>query len=244
VKPNQPRHSRVLAARARSLSRRRGFIILFGSRSIVSNVPGPTVQTVCPRCAHHVAMQAKSYRTWFTLFFIPVFPVSGSTRFTECPNCRARFNVSPEELQARLARAGQQQNQQAIALYNSLRASPANSVTLNDLMQLYASMQEFDQAVAAARDFPKALNSSEQCMTTLGRVLLAQNRFPEAIQWFDAALARNPALGEAAYHKALAHMLTTPPEMDKSIAAARTARNAGYPNAEALLQEAEARARQ
>ena len=39
-------------------------------------------------------------------------------------------------------------------------------------------------------------------------------------------------------------MLTTPPEMDKSIAAARTARNAGYPNADALLQEAEARARQ
>jgi tetratricopeptide (TPR) repeat protein len=235
------------AARPRTPPRRRprrGFIILFGSRAIVSGDAGPPVRTVCPRCAHEADLVAKSYRQWFTLFFLPVFPISGRTRFTECSNCRARFQVAPEELRARLVAGEQQQNQQAIALYNSLRSSPANSVTLNELMQMYAGMKEFGQAISAANQFPQALHNSEQCMTTLGRIYLALNQLPAAIQWFDAAIARNPQLGEAQYHKAVAHLLTTPPDAQRAVAAARAARGAGYPNADALLREAEAKARQ
>ena len=80
-------------------------------------------------------------------------------------------------------------------------------------------------------------------MTTLGRVYLAQNKFPEALQWFDAALQRNPELGEASYYKALSHMLSTPPNYDAAITAARAARAAAYPQADALLREAEAKSR-
>ena len=109
---------------------------------------------------------------------------------------------------------------------------------------MYAGMKEYQQAISAAAQFPQALHNSEQCMTTLGRVYLQQNQFPEAIQWFDAAIARNPLLGEAQYHKAVAHLLTAPPDPQKAVAAARAARNAGFPNADALLREAEAKARQ
>ena len=80
-------------------------------------------------------------------------------------------------------------------------------------------------------------------MTTLGRVYLAKNDFAEAVKWFDAAAARNPSLGEAHYFKGVAHLTSDPPEYDKAVAAARAARSAGYPNAEQLLKEAEARAR-
>ena len=209
---------------------------------MVSNDMAPPVRTVCPRCHREADLVAKHYRQWFTLFFIPIFPISGSSRFSECSNCHARFQVPAEELRARLEAGHQQQNQQAIGLYNSLRASPANSVTLNELMQIYATMKEYDQAISAAGQFPQALNNSEQCMTTLGRIYLARNQFAEALQWFDAAVARNPQLGEAQYHKAVAHLLTMPPDVQAAITAARAARSAGYPNAEALLREAESKA--
>ena len=101
----------------------------------------------------------------------------------------------------------------------------------------------FSQAISAANEFPQALQASEQCMSTLGRVYLASERRAEAIQWFDAALARNPGLGEAHYYKAVAHLTDNPPNYAAAVAAARQARNAGFPNAEELLREAETKAR-
>jgi len=188
-------------------------------------------------------MRGKSVRHWFTFFFIPIFPISRSRSFTQCPQCGAQFSMAPEDLQRRIESSDRQQNQQAITLYNSLRSSPANSVALDQLMKMYATMQAYDQAIAAASDFPQALHNSEQCMTTLGRVYLAQNKFNEATQWFAAAVDRNPQLGEAQYYKALAHLMTTPPDYPAAITAARAARSAGYPQAEALLRQAEAKAR-
>ena len=241
---SRPNSAEYPCNRRYRVHRRAGFIILFGSRNIVSSDASAPVQTRCPRCGQQADLAAKSYRSWFTLFFIPVFPISGKTPFCECSHCGAQFQVPADELRQRLAEADRQQNQQAIGLYNSLRASPANSVTLNELMTAYASMNEFDQAISAAGEFHQALHASEQCMTTLGRVYLAKNQFPEALQWFDAAVARNPALGEAQYYKAVTHLLTTPPDASRAVAAARAARTAGFANAEALLREAEEKARQ
>lgn len=226
-------------------SSRPGFFLLFGSRTIISNDSSvPPVRTVCPRCNHDVDMVAKSYRNWFTLFFLPVIPLTGARRLTQCSNCGAQFPVTPEQLQTRLNQNEQAQTQEAITLYNSLRASPANSVTLNQLMLMYASMKEFDQAISAAADFPQALHNSEQCMTTLARVYLAKNDFDNAIKWFDAATSRNPQLGEAHYHKAISYLTQIPAQLEKAVAAARAARNAGYPNADELLKNAQSKARE
>jgi tetratricopeptide (TPR) repeat protein len=224
--------------------RHRGFILLFGTRPIIStDRAAAPVHTVCPNCGQKADIVGKTYRTWFTLFFIPVFPVSGSHAFSECANCGAQFQVPAQALAARLAESEREQSQRAITLYNSLRASPANAVTLNDLMTLYATMGEHEQAIAAAGEFPDALNSSEQCMTTLGRVYLGVDRHADAIGWFDAALARNPSLGDAHFHKAVAHLTSTPPDYAKAVAAARAARSAGVPRADELLRDAEEKAR-
>lgn len=183
------------------------------------------------------------YRVWFTLFFIPVFPVSGAKHFSKCDACGSEFPVPVGELASRVANADREQSQRAIAMYNSLRNSPANSVTLNELMTLYASMGEYDQAISAASEFTQALHNSEQCMTTLGRVYLVKNQHREAIRWLEAAVARNPALGEAQYFLGVAHLTNQPPDPGNAIVAARAARAAGYPRADELLREAEARAR-
>jgi tetratricopeptide (TPR) repeat protein len=223
---------------------RNGFIILFGSRNLIRPDPeAGSVQTVCPRCQQMATMVGKTFRPWFTLFFIPIFPVGGQQKFTECSNCRGQFRVPVAELAKRVNAGAQQEQQRAIGLYNSLRSSPANSITLNELMQMYAQMNEYDQAISAARDFPEALRNSEQCMSTLGRVLLAAGRNGEAVPWFDAAIARNPQFGEAQYHKAVACLTSTPARIDEAVTAARAARNAGYPRADQLLKEAETKAR-
>lgn len=188
-------------------------------------------------------MVAKQYRHWFTLFFIPIFPISKATPFCQCSKCQAHFQIPAGELRGRVAATDENQAREAIALYNSLRSSPLNSVALNQLMTMYATMKEYDQAASAARDFPQALQASEQCMSTLGRVYLGMNRHDEALRWFDEATARNPQLGEAQYYKALTHLLTEAPQFERAIAAARAARSAGYPNADALLRDAETRAR-
>src|SRR5206468_3037045 len=130
--------------------RRRGFILLFGTRPIISDDrEAPPVNAVCPRCGQRADIAGKTVRSWFTLFFIPVFPVSGSRRFSQCTHCGAQFPVEARQLGTQVAAAERQQSQRAIALYNSLRNSPANSITLNEPMTLYASINEFDHAIAA-----------------------------------------------------------------------------------------------
>jgi tetratricopeptide (TPR) repeat protein len=224
--------------------RRPAFIILFGSRNIIAHDhSAQPVETHCPRCGQFTHIVGKTYRNWFTLFFLPVFPLSGPQRFSECSTCHAQFTVPLEELRRGIAASQREQNEEAIALYNSLRASPSNAITLNQLMLMYAGMNEYTQAISAANDFPEALNASEQCMSTLGRVYLANEQRPQALQWFDEALKRNAGLGEAHYYKAVAHLTDTPPDYDAAVASARQARNAGYQNAEALLREAETKAR-
>src|SRR5688572_13008963 len=111
----RPAHPRpLLTSRHR---RPRGFIILFGARTIVSDdSAAPPVHTACPNCGRDVTMRARAHRTWFTLFFIPLFPVSGKTRFTECPSCGSQFPVAPEQLRAQLGAADAASNQRAIAL--------------------------------------------------------------------------------------------------------------------------------
>lgn len=76
-------------------------------------------------------------------------------------------------------------------------------------------------------------------MTTLGRVYLAMDQQDQAVQWFDAAIARNPMLAEAQYFNAVAHFGKTPPDLAKAQAAARAARIGDHPNAELLLRDIE-----
>jgi len=210
----------------------------------MSNDTGEAIEARCPRCGASGSLKGIKVRSWFTIFFLPIFPLGRGQRYTQCGKCQASFAMPPEQFAGAAARADARQMQRAIAMYNSLRASPANSITLNELMQLYASMGEYTQAASAAAEFPQAVNNSEQCMTTLGRVYLAQDEFAAALQWFDAALARNPDLGEAVFYKGVAHLRITPADPQKAAAAARAAKKLDYPGAEELLAEAETAAMQ
>ncbi len=230
-----PRHEQT-QARIRSA-------LLWIAPKITDDPTAGEVQAICPNCHRNSRIVAKRHRQWFTIFFIPIFPVSRTKRISECSLCGTQFPVPLDEFSTRVDAADREQSQRAIAMYNSLRNSPANSVTLNELMALYASMGEFDQAISAAGTFPQALHNSEQCLVTLGRVYLAKNQHADAMQWLGAAVQKNPHLAEGQYYLAVACLTVDPPQYEKAIAAARLARVEGYPGADELLREAEARNR-
>jgi tetratricopeptide (TPR) repeat protein len=178
-------------------------------------------------------------RDWFTLFFIPIFPISGVKRFVQCSTCKTSFDADIEQFRRSATMPDERAWQQTISLYNTLRESPKDSVLLNRLLEMYAAMREFDEALAAGRHFPDALNESAQCLTTYGKIYLAKGDVPEALKYLQMALAKNKALGEAHFYTAVAHLSSMPPNPDAAIASARLAATHGHPNTAEFIRQAE-----
>ena len=45
----------------------------------------------CPQCRREGRYTLSQARSWFTLYFIPLFPIGGSERFVECHTCGGKF---------------------------------------------------------------------------------------------------------------------------------------------------------
>lgn len=66
-------------------------MIIWGSTGLTAELGSG--RFYCPRCDHpDSGYQLKSVRRWFTLYFIPVFPISGHERYVECKHCRQAFD--------------------------------------------------------------------------------------------------------------------------------------------------------
>jgi len=64
-------------------------IILFGSRGVTSTVEQGDFY--CPQCDRREEYDLKQVRPFFTLFFIPIFPIGGGQRYVECLGCGGTF---------------------------------------------------------------------------------------------------------------------------------------------------------
>jgi hypothetical protein len=71
-------------------------IIIYGTRGLTSHLQSG--EFYCPGCQAKGDFQLKQVRRWFTLFFIPIFPVSGPQRYVECQHCRGNFHEEVLEL--------------------------------------------------------------------------------------------------------------------------------------------------
>lgn len=67
-------------------------IIIYGSRGVFSELSNGDFD--CPHCQNHSSYRLRQIRRFFTLFFIPIFPVSSATRFVECDHCGSQFAES------------------------------------------------------------------------------------------------------------------------------------------------------
>ena len=62
-----------------------------------------TLAYVCDRCGVHAAHRLVKRVRWFTLFFIPVFPVGGASYLDTCVNCGRVIKVDKQQAEAAIA---------------------------------------------------------------------------------------------------------------------------------------------
>ncbi|RRD40337.1 zinc ribbon domain-containing protein [Leptotrichia sp. OH3620_COT-345] len=67
-------------------------IILFGTKTIYKDM-GIVGNYECSRCHNVSEWKFMEYRNWFTLFFIPVFPISRKHEYLQCPICNQAYTV-------------------------------------------------------------------------------------------------------------------------------------------------------
>jgi zinc-ribbon family len=72
--------------------------ILFGVKTVKTPVKnGLNLRKHCDRCRLLSDMREHSFRQYFTLFFIPVFPISKGESMLVCNRCGASFYIQPED---------------------------------------------------------------------------------------------------------------------------------------------------
>lgn len=72
-------------------------IIIWGSRTLSSRIDSG--RFYCPGCERmDVGYAHKAARDWFTLYFIPIFPVGGRTEYIECTHCKGTYQTTVLDL--------------------------------------------------------------------------------------------------------------------------------------------------
>jgi hypothetical protein len=64
-------------------------IVIWGSRGLTSRLDSGNFY--CPRCDGEAGYHLKQVREFFTLYFIPLFPIGGAQRYVECDRCGGTF---------------------------------------------------------------------------------------------------------------------------------------------------------
>lgn len=80
-------------------------MIIFGSRS--KSVLTAVLFFACAVCGSQAAQRLFRLRTWFTLFFVPVFPFGHGRYVMQCAFCGAGTNLTRENAERFIADAAE-----------------------------------------------------------------------------------------------------------------------------------------
>ncbi len=65
-------------------------ILIFGTRGRLTVAsPGDTLHHSCPTCQGDLVL--KHNKVWFTLFFLPIFPINNKGSFYHCNRCDSAY---------------------------------------------------------------------------------------------------------------------------------------------------------
>lgn len=67
-------------------------IIVFGTKRKFKNL-GELENCKCSRCNNVSNWNFMEFRDWFTLIWIPVFPISSKKEFLQCPICNQAYEA-------------------------------------------------------------------------------------------------------------------------------------------------------
>ena len=110
--------------------------IIWGSRGITSTVSDG--HFFCPQCNQSdVPYTLKQVRPFFTLFFIPIFPIGSAERYVECARCRGTFREAVLEL-----RPPTEGERLLAMLYDELQTGTPVEVVQNKLKSMGLSEED------------------------------------------------------------------------------------------------------
>src|SRR5688500_576467 len=66
-------------------------LIIWGSRNVINTES--TGQFLCPRCNQTRSYKLQNARKFFTLYFIPIFPLEDLGNFVECQACHMQYQT-------------------------------------------------------------------------------------------------------------------------------------------------------
>lgn len=67
-------------------------IIIFGTKNrVVPEDNAATKTTTCAYCQQVVTMEPVRQKRYFSLFFVPIFPLEKGETAWRCPNCKKLF---------------------------------------------------------------------------------------------------------------------------------------------------------
>lgn len=73
-------------------------LIIWGTRGRTTDAGQG--QFSCPKCQQPTPYTQRKVQRWFTLYFIPIFPIGTATEFVECGYCMGKFQLSVLQLAA------------------------------------------------------------------------------------------------------------------------------------------------
>ena len=72
--------------------------IIWGSRGITSRLDGGTF--FCPHCNQESDYDLMQSRPFFTIFFIPIFPIGGAQQYVQCCQCQLTYQEAVLDMAA------------------------------------------------------------------------------------------------------------------------------------------------
>jgi hypothetical protein len=71
-------------------------LILWGSTGFTSTAGDG--KFLCPQCGNQQRYEHKQITRYFTLYFIPLFPIGGGMEYIECQKCQGTYEMDVLEL--------------------------------------------------------------------------------------------------------------------------------------------------
>ncbi len=142
--------------------------LIFGVQGIKRRVEGEEVlENCCPSCGSGDLIPT-SFRNWFTLFFIPIFPVSSGRLIYRCDQCKNSFDAQiKDHLKRAVFQSTVEQDVAPLVYSRGLIASLVYLVGL-DSGRTSKQMYEIDKLIFKYPNYAKELESIKTSVLNSG----------------------------------------------------------------------------
>jgi uncharacterized tellurite resistance protein B-like protein len=186
-------------------------LIIWGSRGVTSTLKSG--QFHCPKCQGKRLYEHKRVRRFFTLYFIPLFPIKDLGEFVECQTCDQTYkeevlDYDPEAEKRQTTAAIQHALRRVMAAMLVLEETPSEASravamrTWQELSGRALTPGELDEQVRAAtgdkRPLSAILGAAAPKLNDAGRELLVKAAAEVALADGPLAPRENEVLNEVA----------------------------------------------